>query len=244
MIENNIHISVIIPLFNESRVILDTLSKLNRYFAKQPYGFELIVVDDGSTDGTRDLINSLSQENPYIRLISNSHMGKGASVKSGVLSASGDYILFTDADLSTPIEELGKLMPFFKDGYDVIIGSRAKKESNILRHQPIIRQAMGKIFNMLVRLFVLRGIKDTQCGFKVFRRQAAHKIFSLQRLNGFSFDVEILYIAKALGYKIKDIPITWINRIDSRVGIAKDSLKMFFDLFTIKANILRGYYAA
>ena len=244
MSENNTYISVIIPSFNESKVILNTLDKLRSYFADQPYGFEIVVVDDGSTDGIRDLINCLSREKPFIKLISNPHMGKGASVKSGVLSASGDYILFTDADLSTPIEELDKLMPFFKEGYDVIIGSRAKKESNILRHQPMLRQAMGKVFNMLVRLLVLRGIKDTQCGFKVFRRQAAHKIFSLQRLNGFSFDVEILYIAKALGYKIKDIPITWINRIDSRVGIAKDSLKMFFDLFTIKANILRGYYAA
>jgi len=242
--ENNIHISVIIPSFNESSVILNTLDKLDRYFAKQPYGFEIVVVDDGSTDGTRNLINSLSQEKPFIRLISNSHMGKGASVKSGVLSASGDYILFTDADLSTPIEELDKLMPFFKECYDVVIGSRAKKESNILRYQPILRQGMGKIFNILVRLLVLRGIKDTQCGFKIFRRQAAHKIFPLQRLNGFSFDVEILYIAKVLGYKIKDVPITWINRIDSRVGIAKDSLKMFLDLFIIRANILRGYYAA
>ena len=244
MIDNNIHISVIIPSFNESRVISNTLDKVDHYFAKQPYGFEIIVVDDGSTDGTRDLINSLSREKPFIRLISNSHMGKGASVKSGVLSASGDYIFFTDADLSTPIEELDKLMPFFKEGYDVIIGSRAKKESNILRHQPMLRQAMGKVFNMLVRLLVLRGIKDTQCGFKLFRRQAAHKIFSLQRLNGFAFDVEILYITKVLGYKIKDVPITWINRIDSRVGIAKDSLKMFLDLFIIRANILKGYYAA
>ena len=244
MSENNTYISVIIPSFNESKVILNTLDKLSSYFAGQPYGFEFIVVDDGSTDGTRDLINSLSQKKPFIKLISNSHMGKGASVKSGVLSALGDYVLFTDADLSTPIEELDKLMPFFKDGYDVVIGSRAQKESNILQHQPVLRQAMGKVFNILVRLLVLRGIRDTQCGFKLFKRQAAQKIFPLQRLNGFSFDVEILYIAKVLGYKIKDVPITWINRIDSRVGIAKDSSKMFLDLFIIRANILRGYYAA
>ena len=187
-------------------------------------------------------INALAQEKPYLRLIGNPHRGKGASVRSGVLSAVGDYILFTDADLSTPIEELDKLMPFFQDGYDVIIGSRAQKESKILRYQPVLRQAMGKMFNRLVRLLVLRGITDTQCGFKVFTRQAAHQIFSRQRLDGFAFDVEILYIAHALGYKIKAVPITWINRLDSRVGIATDSVKMFWNLFTIRINMLKGYY--
>lgn len=245
MAKEGIFISLVIPAYNESKVISDTINKTSAYFAKKNYDFEIIVVNDDSIDNTRELVSALTKNASFIKLINNKHnMGKGFSVKCGVLASRGDYILFSDADLSTPIEDLDKLMPYFAQGYDVVIGSRALKDSKILLKQPGLRQSMGKIFNLIVRLLGLATISDTQCGFKCFTRDAARKIFELQRYKGFCFDVEILYLAKFLGYRIKDIPVTWTNRIDSRVGIIKDSLKMFFDLFKIKADILRRLYNA
>jgi dolichyl-phosphate beta-glucosyltransferase len=170
------------------------------------------------------------------------NLGKGASVKKGALLAQGDCVAFSDADLSVPIEEISRIMPFLGSGYDVVVGSRALAESNILKRQPWFRQTMGKIFNLLIRMFVLKGIKDTQCGFKCFKAGAAQRIFSLIRLNGFSFDVEALYIARLLGYAIKEVPVTWVNRKDSRVRLFRDSSRMFADLFRIKFNALRGLY--
>lgn len=153
-----------------------------------------------------------------------------------MLAAQGKYLLFNDADFSTPIGELDKILPDFSQGYDLVIGSRALQSSSILQKQPWFRQNMGKVFNLLVRLLGLAKIKDTQCGFKCFTDSAAKDIFKLQKLDGFCFDVEVLNIAKQLGYKIKEVPVVWINRIDSRVGIVKDSLRMFFDLLRIKLS--------
>ena len=238
-----IYISVVIPAYNESGVISETLSKLMEYFVKKPYLFEFIIVDDCSTDQTSDLVISLSAAKPFIRLIKNeSNLGKGFSVKKGVLAARGDYILFKDADLSTPLGELEKMLLLLADGYDVVIGSRALAESKLFVRQHWLRQSMGKTFNIFVKLLVLKGINDTQCGFKCFKKETARRIFSLQRISGFCFDVEILYIAKKLGFKIKEMPVSWSNRRDSRVRIYRDSLKMFWDLFRIKVNQLLGYY--
>jgi dolichyl-phosphate beta-glucosyltransferase len=238
-----IYISVVIPAYNESKVISETLNKLAEYFENKPYLFEFIIVNDCSTDQTADLVKSLSALKPFIRLINNqSNMGKGFSVKSGVLAARGDYVLFQDADLSTPIVELEKMLPLLADGCDVTIGSRALAESKFFVKQHWLRQSMGKTFNIFVKLLFFSGINDTQCGFKCFKKEAAQRIFSLQRLSGFCFDVEILYIAKKLGFKIREMPVSWSNRRDSRVRIYRDSLKMFCDLFRIKANQLLGRY--
>ncbi|MCX5707299.1 MAG: glycosyltransferase family 2 protein [Candidatus Omnitrophica bacterium] len=245
MDKGTIFISLVIPAYNESKTIANAIDKVLLYFTKKDYLFEIIVVDDGSIDDTGYLVTNLSKKWPSIRLITHTHnIGKGFSVKNGILAARGDYILFSDADLSVPIEELDKIMAYFSQGYDMVIGSRALQESSIILRQSWFRQGMGRIFNLLVRLLGLASIRDTQCGFKCFSKNAAQKIFNLQRLNSFCFDVEILHIAKFLKYKIKEVPIIWINRVDSRVSIIKDSLLMLFDLLKIRLNILLGFYNA
>jgi len=240
-----VYLSLVIPVYNESKIIVSAIEKVLMYFFKKGYFFEIIVVDDGSVDNTRELVRDFAKSRPNVILVSNGcNKGKGFSVKNGVLVSKGDYVLFSDADLSTPIAELDKLMFYFAQGYDVVIGSRALKGSDIILKQPWIRQNMGKVFNLLVRGLRLADVRDTQCGFKCFSRVAAEKIFKLQRFDRFCFDVEILYIAKRLGFKIKDVPVAWVNRIDSRVAIFKDSVKMFIDLFKIRINAFRGLYNA
>ena len=242
MTKEEIFISLVIPAYNEAKDIASTLERVLEYFSQKDYAFEIIVVDDGSTDNTREIIKNLSDKISEIRLIGGDvNKGKGFSVKQGMLKANGTYILFCDADLSTPIEELDKIMPFFAQGYDVVIGSRALKGADLLK-QPFIRHGMGKIFNILTRLLGLTRLKDTQCGFKCFRRNAAYDIFNMQRHDGFCFDVEILYLTGLLGYRVKDVPVKWFNRKDSRVKIIRDPLKMLFGLFNIKAHILTGTY--
>jgi dolichyl-phosphate beta-glucosyltransferase len=224
-------LSIIIPAYNEEKRIVKTLGGIRDFLKDKDY--EIIVVNDGSKDGTVKVVEEL--HNGRIQIINNpGNKGKGYSVKNGMLHAKGDLLLFSDADLSTPIEELEKLLPFVKEGYGVIIGSRAMKESDIKIHQPFYRELMGKFFNKIVRVLAVGGIKDTQCGFKLFTREAADKIFKLQKLDGFSFDVELLYLAKKLGFKIKEVPIVWINDEETKVSSIKDSAKMFFDLFKIR----------
>ena len=240
-----VYLSVVIPSYNESGILAKNIEKISSYLSSKDYVFEIIVVDDGSTDDTKDLINNMSRAYSNIKLIVNiQNMGKGFSVKSGVLAAQGEYILFSDADLSTSIEQLEKLLPFFGQGFDLVVGSRSMKDSVIILKQLWLRQNMGRVFNLLARLLCLTNINDTQCGFKCFNRDVALKIFKWQRLDGFCFDVEVLSIAKRRGYKVKEVPIVWINRADSRVKITRDSLKMFFDLFKIRFNILMGLYNA
>ena len=242
MIKNNI--SVIIPAYNESEYIRNALRMISEYLNKSFGNFEIIVVDDGSSDGTYDYVLNLAKEFPNLKVLKNEvNYGKGYSVRKGVLSAVYEYIVFTDADLSTPIQELDRCMEEFRNGADIVIGSRALGKSQILKRQGFLRMNMGKVFNMLVQLFLFKGIKDTQCGFKCFKAQPAKKIFQLQALNRFCFDVETLYIARQKGYLIKEIPVRWVNRVDSRLSIIKDSANMFLDIFKIKLNAMKGYYA-
>ena len=236
-------LSVIIPAYNEERRILCTLNKIQKYLDINFPDYEIIVVDDGSMDRTIESVNLFSQQNNRINLIKNGvNRGKGYSVKNGFLYAKGDYVLFTDADLSTPIEDIEKLLPYFRDGYDITIGSRALKDSDVQIHQPWYRETMGKIFNFLVRILAVRGFKDTQCGFKCFTKQSALDICKRQNMERFSFDVEMLYIAKRLGYRIKEVPITWLNQPETKVNAIKDSVSMFIDLFRIRVNDARGKY--
>lgn len=236
-------ISVIIPAFNEEKRILPTIGNISDYLGKHFHGFEIIIVDDGSRDNTIAMVESLMSNNSSLLLLKNmENMGKGYSIRRGILASSGDFVLITDADLSTPIEELEKLFYWIDNGFDIAIGSRGLKESDIVVRQPRHREMMGKIFNLLVRAFVLREIKDTQCGFKLLRGDAAKEIFKRCVINGFSFDVEALSIAKELGFKIKEIPIRWLNSPKSKVKIAVDPFIMFVDLFRIKLNRMRGIY--
>ncbi len=236
-------ISVIIPAYNEEPRISETLKKIHQYLRENFEDFEIIVVDDGSTDSTAALVSAIRNELSGIKLRQNGkNMGKGFSVKNGILSSKGNLVLMSDADLSTPIEELQKLLPFIDRGFDIATGSRGLKESDIVIRQPWYRERMGKTFNVFVRLLLIGGIKDTQCGFKLFKGDVARRVFGKTRIHGFSFDVEVLFIAKKMGYKIKEIPIRWLNSPDSKVRVFKDSAKMLLELLKIKAYGLTGRY--
>jgi dolichyl-phosphate beta-glucosyltransferase len=229
-------ISIVIPAFNEAKRICSTLRKIDTYFEIRAQPFEIIVVDDGSTDNTADVVLAESQESKSVRLLSNrSNKGKGFSVRRGVLNSTYSLILMSDADLSTPIEEVEKLFFWLSRGYDIAIGSRGLRESEILERQPWYRQNMGRVFNLFVKMLVLGGINDTQCGFKLFPEETAKKLFSVTKIDGFAFDVEILFLARKSEYKIKEVPVRWINSPSSKVRILQDSFLMFFDLIRIRA---------
>ncbi|MFH2012293.1 MAG: dolichyl-phosphate beta-glucosyltransferase [Pseudomonadota bacterium] len=243
MILINIYLSIVIPAYNEAKRIAPTLGQIDEYLAKKDYKYEILVVDDGSTDETCKLVNEVAQQIPHIILLENRiNRGKGYSVRKGVLSGRGEIILFSDADLSTPIQEIDKLAAWLDMGYDISIGSRALTGSEILEMQPWYRQAMGKTFNSLVQLLTVSGIKDTQCGFKLFKKEAAEFLFEKQVIDGFAFDVEILFLANKNGYRIKEVPVQWVNSPCSRVHIFKDSLAMFSDLIRIRIRYLIGKY--
>lgn len=225
-------ISIVIPSFNEQGRIIKSVSTIKEYLDKKKYSYEIIVSDDGSLDDTARLINKTKFDR--VKVISNIHKGKGFAVKEGVQQARGNIILFTDADLSTPIDEMEKLICCLKNGYDIAFGSRNVCGSNIEVHQSWIRENMGKIFNVLVRTFILKNIKDTQCGFKCFKKEAAQSLFRKQKIEGFAFDVEILYLAKKSGYKIQEVPVRWINMPGSKVNPMIDSIKTLLDLIWIK----------
>jgi len=232
---DEIFLSVVIPAYNEAHRIANTLEKIREYLDRQDFSSEIIVVSDGCTDLTDQYAIESLKNRPNFRLLSRvENKGKGYSVKEGILHSRGRLILFTDADLSTPIEELDNFLPW-ADEYHVLIGSRAMPDSNIQVHQSFLRENMGKTFNLFVRLLVLRGIKDTQCGFKLFQRQAALDVFRRVKLTGFSFDVEALYVSRKLGYRIKQIPVIWRNSPESRVHVFTSSAEMFRDLFRIRS---------
>lgn len=225
------NLSVVIPAYNEETRIEKTLRKIQHYLSSSGYSFEIIVIDDGSKDKTALIIEKF---NNVILLKNEKNYGKGYSVKRGMLQAHFDYVLFTDADLSTPIEEVEKLLYHLKDNYDIAIGSRALKESKIISPQKKVREGAGKLFNVLVQWLLLPGIYDTQCGFKCFKKEVVKDIFSKTKICGFSFDVEALYIAKKLGYNIKEVPVMWENSLPSRVNILKHPLQMILELVKIK----------
>jgi len=234
-------ISVVIPAYNEEKRIEESLRKISGFLSKKSEDYEIIVVNDGSTDKTSGIVKKF--DNKKVRLIENkSNNGKGYSVKKGVIAAKYSLVLYSDCDLATPIESLDKFVEYINQGYDIIIGSRNLKKSKIIVHQPIYRQLMGKIFPLLVDIIALTGFKDTQCGFKLYKTKAAKNIVEKQRTNGFSFDVEMLLVAKKMHYKIKEVPITWISKGESKVDIIKDPIKMLVDLIRIKINDIKGLY--
>ncbi len=233
------YLSIVIPAYNEEKRILPTIKRVCDYLAAQNYSYEIIVVDDGSSDNTAQLIKDFIKPENNVSIIANgANRGKGFTVRNGVLSANGKYIFFTDADLSTPIEELEKCLPFLQNGYEVVIGSRSLPDSDIIVHQPWYREMMGKIFNFIVTVILLEGIVDTQCGFKGFTKEAAKTVFNKCGINGFSFDVEALYLSRKQKYNIKEVPISWKDATLSKVNPIKHSLQMFLDLLVIK---MRGF---
>jgi dolichyl-phosphate beta-glucosyltransferase len=233
--KDKIFLSIVIPAYNEGSRIANTLVKIRDYLDRQNYSSEIIVVSDGCTDLTDSCAKESLKNWPNFRLLCRvENIGKGYSVREGILHSRGQLILFTDADLSTPIEELDNFLPL-ADEFDILIGSRALPESKVQVRQSFFREYMGKTFNLFVQLLVLRGIRDTQCGFKLFHRQAALDIFHRIKLNGFGFDVEALFVSQKLGYSIKQLPVVWRNSPESRVHVFSSSVEMFKDLFRIKS---------
>ena len=242
-LENNLpFLSIVIPAFNEGHRIGQTIDRILKYCNLRGFSFEIIVVDDGSSDNTPKIIEAIQKKEgkTKVKLLKNSrNQGKGFSVKKGVLTAKGKYILFTDADLSTPIEELEKFLFYLNRGYEVAIGSRALPESKTEVSQPWYRIILGKIFNKIVQIFIIRGIRDTQCGFKCFLRDVAKDIFQAQKIKRFGFDVEILYLAKVKGYKVKEVPVVWRNSPCSRYSLLVDTLRMIKELIKIYFYVKR-----
>lgn len=225
-------LSLVIPAYNESERIGASLQKAITWAEVQHYPLEILVVDDGSTDGTAGIVRSM--EGGAVRLISQSHnMGKGAAVRRGMLEAHGEYRIFSDADFSTPISEASRVIEQLS-AHDVVIGSRGLDSSYIKEHQPWYRESMGKVFNLLVQAVAVPGIHDTQCGFKGFHARAAEEVFSRTRIDGFGFDVEALYIARRLGFSIKEIPVEWYNDPRSKLSPVRDSVKMFVELLRVR----------
>ena len=240
----DIYLSIIIPAYNEENRISPTIRKIEAFLIHKRYGAEIIVVDDGSSDNTAGVIEKLKIEYQNITLVRQpGNFGKGAAVKKGALLARGGIILFSDADLSTPIEEADKLAFLIESGSDVVFGSRSLPGSNVVVRQPFYRVLMGKVFNLVVWLLLGMSFKDTQCGFKGFSKKAASYIFCRQLIEGFAFDVELIFIALKGGFKVREEPVSWYNSPDSRVSVLLSPLSMIAELVRIRVNYLKGSYA-
>lgn len=236
-------LSVVIPAFNEASRIGPNLQRVFGYLDSRGRRAEILVVSDGSSDATEQQVLQLAEGRQDVSVIENGvNRGKGFSVRRGVLEASGSHILFCDADGSTPIEELDKLLAAIDAGCDVAIGSRALPQSDIRQAQPWWRETMGRMFNGFVQVTALPGIRDTQCGFKCFTRQAARLIFPRQRIDRFGFDVEVLWLARKLGLKIAEVPVAWIDHPGSTVHPVRDSSRMLVDVVRVRLHDMRGDY--
>jgi len=244
-------LSVVVPCYNEEKNLrLGALEKVADYLKKQKYSWEVLVVDDGSTDKSVSLVEKFIAEHPNFSLIKNPHQGKAATVITGMLMTSGRYVLFTDLDQATPISEIEKVLPWLKRGYDVVIGSRNTKREGA----PILRLLMARGFILLRTLILgLSGITDTQCGFKAFKNEVVKDLFSRLKLYGqkksvkgsmvtAGFDIEMLFLAKKRGYKIKEVPVEWHYVETRKVNPIKDSWYGLLDLVKIRLNSLRGFY--
>ena len=231
-------LSIVIPAYNEESRVVPTLKDVLNYMKGKD--FEVIVVDDGSKDDTTKVVEQLKSQK--IRILKNMiNKGKGFSVKRGVLEAKKEWVLFMDADNATSIREIEKFVPYLDD-YDVLIGSRNLKESIITVKQPFTRRFPGKVFSFIVRLILWTAIKDTQCGFKVFKKGVIKNIFGRQTIDRWGFDAELLYLAKKKGFRIKEVPIVWVNDEDTRLNLFSSSIGMFIELLKIRVNDLMRKY--
>jgi dolichyl-phosphate beta-glucosyltransferase len=235
-------LSIIIPSYNEELRLPATLESIAAFLPGLGGDVEILVVDDGSKDRTAEVANSFSGKFHSLRVVPNGvNRGKGYSVRHGMLEARGRHVLFTDADLSAPIEEAPKLLEALK-AYDVAIGSRALDRSLITTHESRFREFAGIVFNTIVRVILRLPFVDTQCGFKAFRRERCRILFEQQRIERFGFDPELLYLARHHGLKTVEIPVRWAHSPATKVNMFRDSLQMFLDVFTIRWNSVRGRY--
>jgi dolichyl-phosphate beta-glucosyltransferase len=243
MMDEVVHLSIVIPAFQEAAGIGQTLDRVRAYLDEQVFDSEVVVVVDGGRDETLALAKAAMTGWPALTVLEGDvNRGKGYSVRRGMLEACGRYLLFSDADLSTPISEVERLIAALEAGADVAIGSRALAGSDVRVSQAWWRRSMGRIFNHIVRLVAVSGIRDTQCGFKCFRRDAARRLFALQRIRRFAFDVELLWLARRLGYRVAEVPVIWVNDASSGVNPVTDSFWMLVDLVRLRYDDLRGAY--
>jgi glycosyltransferase involved in cell wall biosynthesis len=237
------YLSIVVPAYNESARIELTLERVMACIEAQGWDAEVLVVDDGSTDGTPQIVQRWMDIHPRLHLVRNpGNRGKGYSVRNGLLQAAGDVVMFTDADLSAPMEEAERLLAALDAGADVAIGSRWMDRARQTIHQPLYRRFFGRCFNRLTRTVMGLPFKDTQCGFKAFRRPAAQVIFRLQRIERWGFDPEVLFIARKLRFSIREVPVTWGHDERSRISYLKDGVKMLEELAYIRYNSLFGRY--
>ncbi len=229
-------LSIIIPAHNEEHRLAQTLEEVLAFTRSQPYTSEILIMENASADRTLEIAQSYAAQHPNILVLHDDRPGKGLAVKSGMLAAHGDYRFICDADLSMPAAEIARFLPPALTGVDIGIASR-EAPGAVRYNEPFLRHLTGRVFNTLVRVIVLHGLQDTQCGFKCFTRQAAEALFPLQTMNGWTFDVEVLAIAQKMGLKIAEVPIPWYYHGDSKVRVVRDSLKMARDLFRIRARV-------
>jgi dolichyl-phosphate beta-glucosyltransferase len=240
----NRSLSLVIPAYNEERRLPVSLRDIQTFFGKFPESaIEILVIIEKSSDRTLEFARAAVAGDPRFVIVDNQvHRGKGFAVKTGMLKARGELVFFMDADLSTPLSEVFKFIAHFGEHPEtsVVIGSRRDRRSEIVKRQNLFRQSLGRIFNYFVKVFGVRGIKDTQCGFKAFRFETAQRVFTLQKLNGFAFDVEVLMLATELKSKIDVLPVVWVNSPDSKVRVFIDPLKMLWDLIRIRRIVRRS----
>ena len=234
-------LSIIIPAYNEEVRLPDTLAQVTSFINGQAYPAEVLVVENGSRDRTLEIARDFSQRFPYVQALHVGGRGKGLAVKYGMAQATGDYRFICDADLSMPIQEVNRFIPPELPVMDIAIASR-EAPGAVRYHEPLYRHLTGRFFNLVVRLLALPGLQDTQCGFKCFRGAVADEIFPLQTTNGWSFDVEVLFIARQRGYKIIEIPVPWYFSAESKVRIFHDLYKVALDLIAIRRNAWNGKY--
>ena len=231
-----------IPAYNEAGRLPASLNQVTAYLAAQPYTSEILVVDDGSADGTADAAEAFVARHAGLQVLREPHRGKGGAVKAGMLAATGQHIMFADADFSMPVADLAKFLPVLRGAYDVAIASREGPGARRF-NEPEYRHMMGRVYNLIVRIFALGGLQDTQCGFKCFRQEVARRVFPLQTMDGWGFDVEVLFIARKHGLRITEVSIDWYYGASSKVSPIRDTIRMFREVFEVRWNDLRGRYS-
>lgn len=235
------YLSIVIPAHNEEKRLPVAFEKIDAFLKKQKYSYEVLVVENGSHDKTSEVTRKYASTHPYVKLMEVKTRGKGLAVKQGMLAAKGEYRFICDTDLSMPIDELPKFLPPATDGSDVMIGTREGKGAKRIG-EPFKRHLIGRVFNLIIKFTILPGFDDTQCGFKMFSAKAANDLFTIQKLNGIGFDIELIFLAKKREYKIKEVPIVWYFDADSRMKLFQDSLKALTEIWQIRKAWWTGEY--
>jgi glycosyltransferase involved in cell wall biosynthesis len=237
----DVFLSIVIPAHNEERRLPATLEQMHAFLQVQSYVAQVLIVENGSQDQTYQIAQEYAHANPQFRVLRETERGKGLAVKRGMLEATGAYRFMCDADLSMPLTEINRFLPPARTGFDIAIASR-EAPGAVRYNEPPYRHLGGRFINSMIRLLVLPGLNDTQCGFKCFRAGVAEDLFRHQTLPGWSFDIELLFIARRRGYKVIEVPIPWYFNPDSKLSAVQDALKMGLDIFSIRKNALRGMY--